>query len=438
MRITQYFWNIVGRIYKKIYGEELTEARSFVRNTLLIALGFGIASIITGFFTIYAGNVLGPENYGLYVLITSVAGFLIIACLLGLRTALVNFSARSKTKKIKQMVISTTLILVALLTFISCTIFYFLSPILSVTFSVPITIIHYAILLTVFLSIYYMGNSILESNFMMKKRAYVQIICATFTIVSFIIILQFVRSYLSILLAVIIGYVAAFLPTFYFNREYIKKYYNKRIAKSIFKYGSYACIAGLSASVLSYIDRFMINYYLDTASVGVYHAYFNVSLFLPGFIMGMIIVVFFPTASRVRNKFTILTRVDRTIKYLPIMYIPFLIVGMILYKFYGSAYHLDFLTLMIFSIDAVLIISTGLYSRLTASVGISGARFLGKFVPLKAGLNVFLNLLLIPSFGINGAIGTTVVCDLISTCVYRFIYLRRNIQGRVEVERNYE
>ena len=230
------------------------------------------------------------------------------------------------------------------------------------------------------------------------------------------------------LFAVIIGYIAAFLLVLYLNRGYIKIAFNKNIANQLFKYGIYSSVAGFSASILSYVDRLMLNHFFDAASVGLYHAYYTSSLFLPGFIMSIVVTAFFPTASRIQDKTTVLKRVDRTIKYLPILYIPFLILAFVLFKLYGPAYRFDLITLMIFGIDAILIISTGLYSRLTASVGVSGARFLGIFVPLKAGLNVVLNLVLIPYLGINGAIGATVICNFISTCVYRFIYLRREVK----------
>jgi O-antigen/teichoic acid export membrane protein len=205
-------------------------------------------------------------------------------------------------------------------------------------------------------------------------------------------------------------------------------------ANTLTKYGAFGLIGGASSAFYLNIDKILINRYMTLADVGIYKAYYfafinNVIMFV-----GIFITVFFPTASKYKDKRTIFKRINRIIPYIITIGFPVLMVlGIIILKLYGPQYPLDVRLVILFSIAGICISIDSTYAWLMSAVGIKGIKIVSVAAVIVAVVNILLNLWLIPLIGIEGGAIAIIISYLFSIGIIlskrKYYFLRADDAG---------
>ena len=117
--------------------------------------------------------------------------------------------------------------------------------------------------------------------------------------------------------------------------------------------------------------------------------------------------VFFPTASRHENKEEIFHKITKIAPYVITAGVPVIFAcEFIILKLYGPGYSTNFLLMLMFALASGLIVWYGLYDWTFCSQGIRGAKLINLGTITIAVLSVSLNKLLVPLFGLYGAVGS--------------------------------
>jgi O-antigen/teichoic acid export membrane protein len=175
-------------------------------------------------------------------------------------------------------------------------------------------------------------------------------------------------------------------------------------------YAFFAAIGGLSFILCTNVDKLLLNNFLTTADVGIYSAYYVAALMLPSLLGSILNTILFPYASKEKNLLVIFKRLDNLFPY-------FLTIGgglgclstFIFLSLFGKEYPVNFLLIFLFAFAGILVFYCGLIEWVINSVGIKGIKMTCGIDVIIAIGNVVLNIILIPIFGLFGAIFSTII-----------------------------
>ncbi|MDD5454217.1 MAG: oligosaccharide flippase family protein [Candidatus Ratteibacteria bacterium] len=415
---------IITSLYEKIFHKKIShEVKNFLKNLSYVSIGAIIASIFSFIFNILAGRFLGPSEYGNFAIVQSVAMFLYIPMLLGFSMAMTKYSSENKDFKIQSKIISTTYSLVACLTIASIILYLTLSPYLSTVFRIPRNTFYLSVIFAVLFTLYTLTTTTLQGLFKMKILAFSQ---PAFTVILLGVFLLFIfGNKISFKYAVYSMYVSygvvSLVLLVFFLRSYIRFEFDEPWRTILTKYSMLAVIGGLSFVFYTNIDMILINKYMKTADVGIYKAYSLGSINLARSLFLILNMVFFPTASRFKNKKEILKMINKFMPYLMgwgILFIFFC--EFMILKFYGTSYSFKVGLSFFFAVAAIIVFAAECYIWLMASVGKKGIKITA-FSDVTCGItSVGLNFLLIPILGILGAVISIGVAHLASLSIVIF------------------
>jgi O-antigen/teichoic acid export membrane protein len=414
------FVNLITFGYERIFHEKMSdEVKKFFKNLSYVGFGTIIATIFSFTFNIIAGRILGPSGYGEFTLVQSVAMFLYIPMLLGFGTAMVKYNAEKEDYNRQRTIISTTYILVFIFTIGSIFIYYLFSAQISEIFHVSKEFFYLAVVFAVLFVFYTLTTSTLRSLHEMKKYAIFQpiygiILLSAFLVFIFINFISFKSMVFSMYLAYGITGIALLIL---FLRKYLKFEFNKSWVNTLTKYGLFATIGGVSFTFYTNIDKILINKYMTIADVGIYMAYYFASINVLALFSGILITVFFPVASKYKNKEVIINRMNRFVPYLVCVGTPFVFLcEFAILNLYGGKYPIDFLLMLLFAATSILVAWYGIYAWLFNSEGMRGVKLTILGTATIAIINVLLNIYLIPRLGLFGAIGSTTTAFAVGIC----------------------
>ena len=194
--ISKIFITVFTFVYEKIFHEKISkEVKKFVKNLSYVAFGTIIATVFSFAFTILAGRILGPSEYGQFALVESVAMFLYIPMLLGFGTALIKYNSEKEALKRQQKIISTAYFLIFIFTVVSIVIYYLFSSQISAVFSIPIGLFYLSVIFATLFVVYRLTTGTLRSLHEMKKYAIFQPTYSIILLASFLIFI-FIINYL--------------------------------------------------------------------------------------------------------------------------------------------------------------------------------------------------------------------------------------------------
>jgi len=194
-------------------------------------------------------------------------------------------------------------------------------------------------------------------------------------------------------------------------------------------YGLYAILGGLSGFFLGNIDRIMINHYLDSHHVGIYAAYFSASMAIVGLGFQVFLNVFFPAVSKNIDRLAVLTKINRFFRIMmtPIIIFTFFLIWLIIFLF-GAQYPTDFVFMGLFALNTGLFLIGNIKWWFIASIDTRGVRFTSSHSIVAALLNVTLNIILIRTIGLLGAIGATVISSTYLIVLSHYFFERKYVQ----------
>jgi O-antigen/teichoic acid export membrane protein len=427
-----FFHKYIDIIYKRIFNEGITpEVAKFLKNLRYIGVGSAIGALFSLIFQTQTGRILGPALYGEYTLVESVSTFLSIPMLVGITSGSIRCSAATSDKATQSSIISTTFSF--FLTFCPPSIMFLLlfSQNLSKIFLVSIDIYYLAIFFAAFTTLFTIATDILRGLFQMKKLAVIRAIYPLCLLLGFIVAVEL--NFISINPAIFATYFAlAITSAIILNslRTYLSyRFISKPIANTLIKYGLYGTIGVTSSALAGSVDKILINHYLNTYDVGIYRAYYFASLGVTSIIISMFITVFFPTVSKLSDKKIILEKIKKISPYIFIFGLPSItFIEFIILKFYGENYEINYILLLLFSINSLIFIFYSLYAWFISSFGLSGARIIASMGFIVAILNVSINVLLIPNIGLLGPIIAACLTYILS-----LIYFNHKLKCGIEI-----
>jgi len=421
INISDFIINISKFFYEKIFHEEMSgEIKKFIKNLTYIGIGTIIAMIFSFTFNILAGRLLGPLRYGEFTLVQSVAMFLYIPMILGISTAMVKYSSEKKDEKRQAIIVSTAYIMILTFTITSVILLYVFSSQFSNLFSISKEIFYLSIAFAVLFALYTCTTDILRGLLKIKILSVLKPIFSIVALSAFLLfIIVYARSYISAVFSMYLAYGVTSIIAFIFI---LKKYFTYNIKKSwankLLRYGIFTLLGSLSFVFYTNIDVILINRYMTELDVGIYRAYYFSSIYILGFLWNTFNVVFFPSISKYKNKEKIFNKIKKIIPYLIAIGIPFVFVcELVILKFYGKSYPLNFQLMILFAATSVLIVCYGLYDWTFCSQGIKGVKLVTMSSITIAIINIILNILLIPRYQLFGAILATTISFIIGIII---------------------
>ncbi len=364
-------------VHLKFFGHPMSDTmREFLRNLSWSFFGGIISGVILFIVNILAGRWLGPEMYGKYNLIVAITSCLVIFMTIGLDVSVIRFVSISKNISEKilliRFVLKRVFVLILITVIISLGVIILLrGNDINIFNSVYVS----AVILAIFLSLRMVTDGILRGLGLFLIQAKIRLIESVAVLVFFIAGFYFLyNSFNQYVFATMGGYVTFSMLTFL----YIKKNFFADIdsvaqikikRNIILKYGLYAMIGSFASFLFMGSDKILIGSFIDQQSVGVYSAYFTVSIVPVTLLQVIIINVFFPMISKSLNKQVIFKKINKLflISAVPMFGLLF-ISSYIALLLFGNKYSRDVILIGLFSVYAILFLVVGVKQWLLASI----------------------------------------------------------------------
>lgn len=211
----------------------------------------------------------------------------------------------------------------------------------------------------------------------------------------------------------------------------------KSIIKTLSKFALPIFLTGLVGLVIGYMDTIMITVFRTLPEVGYYQAAQPMSNLLFS-IAGSVLIVFFPMVSELwakREQKLLGNMLHFLIKFSFIFIIPAVLIfiafpEIIINVLFGSNYLAGAAALQILSLATVFHLLTGILNYTLAGIG--KPIITTKVTALMAGFNLVWNLLLIPTYGIEGAAAASLGAYLLGYILLSY-YARKSVKFTVPI-----
>jgi O-antigen/teichoic acid export membrane protein len=410
-----------------------------VKSSFIVLIGLILSKIFTYAYKIIIARYYGPEIYGLFSLATMILGLFVVFSSLGLSEGLLRYiplyRGRSEINKIKYILkFSLTILLFSSILFGIA--LFFLSEFISIhifhnppliiflkwfSFLVPVSIF-----LNILLSLIRAYEKISSYSFITNiLQPTLSLVVVLFFIFLGLKTNAIIPSYvISLLIALLISFlICKYKLSDAFGRYLLTSKNKKRIAWDMFSYSWPLIFLSVLTSILVWTDSFMIGYFVNVLQVGDYNVA-TTFVNLLNFASSIMILLFYPLAVRAfstNKKKLIKDLSQQIIKWVLIINLPILIIfilfpGAIINLFFGADYLVAENSLRILSLGAFIFSALVISKDLISMEGRSKTLLIDLLVISL--LNFFLNLILIPKFGINGAAFSTSISLLILGLIF--------------------
>ena len=394
-----------------------------LKTSLIVFLSVMIAKLLNYAYKVIIARVFGPEIYGLFSLSLVIVSFFIFLAGLGLFEGLVRYVSLYRGKKDDgkiRLIINFSLKVSLITSIISGLIlFIFAEPISKQLFNNEGLII--------FLKIFSIGIpfSIIANIYLGTLRAFEKITSYTLliNIVQNVIKVALLATLVffglksnSVIFSYLISIIVLAIVSYLIGRGIIKKmklaeiedYKRKKLYMELFSYSWPLMLAGLTFNILYWCDSVIVGHYQDMAYVGYYSVAVTLVSLL-AIVPDLFLQLFFPLIVRESssdNKTLIKQLTKQVTKWIFIINFPLTLIliifpGVIINLLFGADFLMAENALRILSISSLLASFSSMLNSILSMRGLSKT-ILYNFV-VFAILNIILNLILVPKFGINGA-----------------------------------
>jgi O-antigen/teichoic acid export membrane protein len=421
---------------KKNEAEINTGLKFIAKSSIIVFVGVFLSKFITYIYRIVIARYFDPEVYGLYSLASIVLNLFVVVSSIGLIKGLERFvpfyRGQKKIDKIKYLIKTLKIIL------IFSSIFFGAILYLSSSF-ISINIFHNENL-TSFLKIFSILVPLtnLSYIFLHTLRVYERIasysfiwnILQNFVKVGALILFIFwgletnaiIFSYsLGILSMLLVAYILCrFKLPEIFKKYKLKKEEKSKIKKEVFFYSWPLMFSSLIMVLFYWIDSLLLGYFIGVGDVGIYNAATPL-VGLMSFFPAMFAQFFLPLIAKEfgRKKFGVIKELSKQvgkwifILNLPLFFIMFLFPTTLIRILFGEQYILASSVLQILAVGGFVSSLVFLSTDLISMIGKSKMILVN--IICASILNVFLNIILIPKYGLNGAaIATAITTILLS------------------------
>ncbi len=424
--------NLTRIVYHRIIGEEMSlEAKSFLKDLSFVTLGSGIMTLLTFIFGILGGRILGPEQYGKFILVQSSQDLFRIPMILGFSGAMVRYLSETKDATSRSIIANTTFVLVFFYTIATTLVLFLFRIQISNLLAITADLFYFALATSVLDVLYNVATSTQRGIGKMRVFALIQPIFGIILLGGFLLFISNSElSFRAMVYPQMIGFgVCGILAMITLGKRFFHFVIDRSWASVLAKYALFAFIAGLSSSLYTNMGKFLIGRYMTDADVGIYNAYYSPTINVASVLFITFNLVFFPAASKYKDKESILKKMDRLVPYLFILGIPLVFaLEFVILKLYGEKYPTNLTLMIIFAIAAILIMYYGIYTSIYNSEGLKGIKLTNISVGMIALLDIILSIIFIPKLGLLGAVGAIALSFLSGIVCLRL--LRRKLVSR--------
>lgn len=415
---------VVGDLYERVFHEPMgTEVVRFLQNLSYVTIGTLAATVFSMTFNILAGRLLGPGGFGLFTLVQAIGMVLYLPMLAGTHASLIKYVSEREDLELRTGLISTTYLLVLALTLGSVAVYLLFAPAIAAIFSISPELLGLATLYAIFFILYTLTTSTLLGIHDMKGYAVFQpVFSVTMLVLLGVFYLWSPLSFREVLYAMLIGYGVTAGAILVHIRHYLSFSIRREMLTKLCPYALIALIGCITYVVYMNVGKLLINQYLSIEDVGIYGVYYYAAFTMITLFTTIFTTVLFPSASRYGDIGAIFSRVARGARYFLVLGVPVVLIAeTVMLLLFGRQYPMIPWMMLVFAFTATIVNTYGLYQFLFGAEGVGGSLVILKNQILIAVLTVGLSYVLIPSFGIYGAIGGLGIAFAIGTIL---IHLR--------------
>lgn len=424
--------------------DEHNHLKKITKGAMVVFIGMFIGRFFGYVTRIVMARFFGADAYGMFMLASAIVGIVTTMALLGIPQGLSRFISyymgKNNLQKVKGTIFSAIKITFPLGIVGGVLVFLFSGEISVYFFNEPelmplVQLFSLSIPLSVILAI------ILHIFRGFQKMRYKVIIEDSLKPVStlLLVVIFFFLGYgiIGAVLAYTIGYIISVIIGAYllirFSPMLGKRIDSLSVKKDLFSFSWPLIISGYLWMVITWTDTMLLGFFWNSSDVGIYNAILTTAAVLL-VVIDAFIYIFMPVISELyaKGKKREIFDVHRSLtKWIFMINISFFLL-MVLFpdNVLGVLFGKDFFDQHIYAASTVLIIlSTGNMIRIFGSLTTSGIMAIGKtklitsITIIGAIVNLTVNLLLIPEFGIIGAaIGTTTAFIVMALIKFYFGY----------------
>lgn len=394
-------------LHNKMYGYPPGgKMRDFLSNVFFSFVGYFLASILLLVINILAGRSFGPIVYGEYALVLVISQILIFPVLLGLdNAAMRDIAAKNENKNFQKEVLSTSLIAYGIFSSIMVILSWFFAYGFLHFFSIRYGIFYAALIFTIIVAARLLLEGAIRALNYFKLQAFVKILDAVTVGIIFLVLSVYWRSggYRLYVIALSAGAVITLLVyfIFLFYKGFIRATYSTRVFKDLVHYGKFTILGTIGGILLGSIDRLFVQKYLGSFQLGIYSAYYAVTIMITAQLSNIVMNVLFPLSSRENDRQGLLYKIDRSFILLFIPAVFFLTVfSILLFALFGKKYDVNIYFSIAMSISAVFYFGYLVYTSVISSFGYRELRLCGTKTIIAGFIYLFLLYCLITRFGI--------------------------------------
>ncbi|MEA3322656.1 MAG: oligosaccharide flippase family protein [Patescibacteria group bacterium] len=365
----------VNKAHHLVFGYDAgTRTVAFTKNVSLSFSGGIIAFAILFVASVVAARILGPEEYGKYAVVFSIAQMLSLFFVLELDVSALYFLSKKDTKN-KNIISSINvmfLINIAVFTFLGISLFQLFAP----SDMSGIAFVG-AVVMALFFALKRMVDAYLRVENRFKMQAIFKI-AEAITVVSVIVMLFYVAGrteYFSYIISIILGgTVFVVLGGVLVRNKLIVRDATMQSMNNVFGYNIFGIIGAIVNSIVKNIDKLIMVAFLGASMGGIYTVYFTASVIVGARLTQLFINVFFPTVrAHHKNKRQIFTKINTLFlkTFIPLIIIASCGVFLII-LLYGSQYPIVWWWIVLGGIYIAVHFFASLYGWLLSSVSRKG------------------------------------------------------------------
>ncbi|WP_371017768.1 oligosaccharide flippase family protein [Pseudalkalibacillus sp. JSM 102089] len=422
----------------------MSELNKLGKTSVLVFLGKVFESLILVIFYILAIRILGADVYGRFIYIFTFLQILSMITKFGLDLGLIAFVPKhldDKKLKVVKDLIGFTFYLTSIFSLIFITILILNRNSISTlllndpTLSSSLVIITPLLLLINFMNI---SNGIFRSINQYKHYVVSRNILIPLLMIILLFIISFFIKEKNIITLSISYYVAwgigSFLLLYYLIKENMLGSLDKKMNKDfklLVNFSLPLLFSGLLGFLLMRLDSLMIGYFLDDEKVAIYSISFQIAL-MSSFVLAAFNTMFAPTISLFFNqgKLDELSKmyksITRWVTFINLMFFSLIILlSKEIMSIFGSNFKEGSMALILIAAGQVVNAAVGSVGHMNTMTGHPKYELYTNILTL--GVNIALNIALIPNYGINGAAFASLIA-IGSNNIIRLFLMYKNLK----------
>jgi O-antigen/teichoic acid export membrane protein len=397
--------------------------RKAVRSSVIVVAMFALGPLLAYFIRILLAHNLSAEEYGLFYSIMAFIFFFIVFRDFGLGVALTKFIPEYQTKKdfskIKTFIIATLLFQAVFSAIVVILLLIFSRFLANNYFRTPISF-QLLIVLNLFIFSTFLHSNI--RNILIgfqdsKLHSIAEPLRLGLTLIFIFIFIKFGHGLLSAAYGFIFGSFTAFLILLIGGRKYFFIFTHKikqfwKSSRQLFRFGIPMIFMGIGNTVIASLDILILTYVSSLTIVGIYNVILPTAAILL-FFGKAVSVVLLPMISELKTRkdrkriYEGLTLINRYIflMTIPVIFVIWVLSEEIILILFGNNYVAGATALRILLLG-VLFYTVAILNNAAIS-GLGKPKEVTKIIIISAIINIILNLILIPIFGMIGAATAT-------------------------------